>query len=385
MKQKPHTEMITSLLKRTLGEDADTGSLPVFEVIATSSRPLKKKGLYEGAVITPLTLAQMAQWVTNDPIPFMQDHNMEGTPKGKFFYAEMRQDTGTPELRGLFYLDPTETELIAKANSGTLDEVSVGFLPSSIKCSSCSFDYMAALRAGNYEPVMNRKCPSGHELGKLGVHAKVDGLEDFMELSAVSRGAAPNSKIIGNDNAKLGLDITKLAASGIDVNDLYITASASPQGEDSVDIGELVAQLSTAKADNIVTAGKLTAAEGQVTALNLRAETAEGSVATLTQTVADLTAELTAAKEAVAPTEDAAALTAAREYLGKEFSAVMALSGKPDAAVPEKVEDILVAINAHRDSLSALPIGGRSNDTRHTDAKPDGNLALSAFKTNKNK
>lgn len=379
MKQKQHTPFITALLKKTLGEEADTGHLAVFEVVATSSRPLKKKGIYDGAVITALTLAQMAQWVSNDAIPLMQDHNMEGNPKGKFFYGEMRQDSGVPELRGLFYVDPTETELIAKANTGTLDEVSVGFLPSSIKCSSCNFDYMAALKAGNYEPMMNRTCDKGHVLGKAGVHAKVDGLEDFMELSTVSRGAAPNSKIIGNDNAKLGLDVQKLAASGFDVNDLYITASATPQGDNDVDISELVAKLSTATAEKMVAEGALTAAN-DTAALNLtRATTAETRVT-------ELEAELVTAKAEVAPTEDAVALAAATDYLTKQYVAVMAIAGKTDLAVPEKVSDILAGIEAHRANLSALPIGGVSQDASHKDdVKTDEVARLSAFKTNSKK
>lgn len=379
MKQKPHTPFITGLLKRVLGEDAETGQFPVFEVVATSSRPLKKQGLYEGAVITPLTLAQMAQAVVTDPIPFMQDHNMEGAPKGKFFYAEMRQDSGIPELRGLFYLDPTETDLIAKTNSGTQDEVSVGFLPSSIKCSACGFDYIAALKAGNYEPVMTKTCDKGHVLNKGGVHPRVDGLEDFMELSAVSRGAAPNSKIIGNDNAKLGLDVEKLAASGFDVNELYITASANPTGDNDVDLNELVVQLSTARAEKIVVDGKLVAAESAAAANLTRAETAEGRVTTLE-------AELTTAKEATAPTADAVALAAANDYVGKQLVAVLALAGKSDVQVPEALADKLSLIEEHKATLSALPVGGVSNAANSTEDKDDERVAtLSAFKRNKNK
>src|ERR1041384_6172409 len=312
MKQKQHTPFITGLLKKTLGEEADTGSLAVFEVVATSSRPLKKNGIYKNAVITPLTLAQMAQAVVREPIPFMQDHNMEGTPKGKFFYAEMRQDSGIPELRGLFYLDPTEVDLIAKMNYGTQDEVSVGFLPSSIKCSACGFDYMAALRAGDYEPMMKLTCKHGHKLNQGGVHAKVDGLEDFMELSAVSRGAAPNSKIIGNDNAKLGLDVEKLAASGIDVSDLFLTASAS-EGVDEVDINDLVVQLTDAKANVLTVTARAETAETALTAATDRATTAEARVT-------ELETELTAAREATAPSEDAEALSASMDFLGKQYT-----------------------------------------------------------------
>lgn len=376
MKQKAHTPFITALLKKTLGEDADTGMLPVFEVVATSSRPLKKKGLYDKAVITPLTLAQMAQAVNREAVPYMMDHNMEGAPKGKFFYAEMRQDTGTPELRGLFYLDPTETDLIAKTNTGTMDEVSVGFLPSTIKCSACSFDYMADLRAGNYEAIMNLTCNKGHKLGQNGVHAMVDGLEDFMELSAVSRGAAPNSKIIGNDNAKLGLDVAKLAASGFDVNDLYLTASVS-KGEDNVDLMELATKLSEVTATAAVDKATLTArADTAEAALTAAQETAT----TATARVTELEAELTAAKEATAPSEDAAALEAATTFLSAQYTAVLTAAGEKDIVVPETVKEMVDGIEAHRAKLSAIfPVGGVALAANHTEENAAPNK-LSSFK-----
>lgn len=378
MKQKSHTPFITSLLKKTLGEDADTATLPVFEVVATSSRPLKKKGLYDKAVISPLTLAQMAQWVNREAIPFMQDHNMEGAPKGKFFYAEMRQDAGVPELRGLFYLDPAETEMISKANTGTLDEVSVGFLPSSIKCSACQWDYMAALRAGEYEHLITLTCKNGHKLNKDGIHAVVDGLEDFMELSAVSRGAAPYSKIIGNDNAKLGEHVEKLAASGFDVNELYITASAS-EGEDEVDLSELVVKLSDAKAEVLTLQANATTAAAALTAANERADTAEARVT-------ELEAEVAAAADAVAPTEDAAALQAAQDFLSKQYTAVLNAAGETEITVPDSVGDKIAGIESHRAKLSAvLPIGGVALDTKHKEGVTEAPAQLAAFKTPKNK
>ena len=380
MKQLPHTPFITALLKKTLGEAADTASLPVFEVVATSSVPLKKQGLYDGAIITPTTMAQMAQWVNNEALPLMQDHNMEGTPKGKFFYGEMRQDSGIPELRGLFYIDPTETELVAKANSGTLDETSVGFLPSSLKCSACSWDYMAALKAGNYEPMLNKTCANGHALGKGGVHAKVDGLEDFMELSLVSRGAAKNSKIIGNDNAKLGAHIEKLAAAGFDTNELYLTASAS-QGENNVDLTELIAKLGQTTVDLALANANVTRLEASATQVT----TLQTEIDTTKARVTELEGELETAKAAVAPTEDAEALTLATDFIGKQYVAVLAAAGKTDAALPDNIKDMVAGITENHAKLSAiLPIGGVGTPAGETnEAKDDATARLSAFKRNK--
>lgn len=379
MKQKSHTPFITALLKNTLGSGSDHANVPVFEVVATSSRPLKKKGIYSNAVLTTLTLAQMAQWIAREPIPLMMDHNMEGSPKGKFFYAEMRADDGVPELRGLMYIDPTEADLVNKANLGTLDETSVGFLPSSIKCSACGFDYMAALKAENYEPLMTLTCDKGHKLGTNGIHAKVDGIEDFMELSLVSRGAAPYSKIIGNDNAKLGEHIEKLAASGYDISELYLTASAS-EGENKVDITELVTQLSDVKSaaavDKVTLTARAEGAEAKVTV-------AEARVAELEGELAQAKTDLEAAKAEKAPSEDAEALGLAQDFLSKQYVAVLNASGETDAEAPESVKEMIDGIEAHRAKLSAiLPVGGVSlspgNDKDKKEAVP---AHLSAYKT----
>lgn len=380
MKQKPHTPFITALLKNALGSDSDHGNIPVFEVVATSARPLKKQGLYKNAVLTNLTLAQMAQWIAREPIPLMMDHNMDGAPKGKFFYAEMRADEGIPELRGLLYIDPSEATLVAKANNGTLDETSVGFLPAAIKCSHCGFDYMAALKEEKYEHLMTLTCDKGHKLGDNGVHAKVDGIEDFMELSLVSRGAAPNSKIIGNDNAKLGQHIEKLAASGYDVSELYLTASAS-EGENKVDITELVTQLSDVKSAAAVEKVQLTA---KVEAAESKATVAEARVAELEAELAQARTDLEAAKAESAPSEDAEALQLAQTFLAGQYVAVLTASGETDVEAPESVKEMIDGINDHRARLSAvLPVGGVSMSNKTDEDAPKTDARLSAFKRNK--
>lgn len=377
MKQKAHTPFITAMLRNTLGNDSDHANIPVFEVVATSSRPLKKKGLYQDARLTALTLAQMAQWIAREPIPLMMDHNMEGMPKGKFFYAEMRTDSDAPELRGLMYIDPTEAQLVAKANTGTLDETSVGFLPSSIKCSGCGFDYMAALKEENYEPLMTLTCDKGHKIGQGGIHAMVDGLEDFMELSLVSRGAAPNSKIIGNDNAKLGQHIEKLAASGYDISELYLTASAS-EGENKVDINDLVTQLSDVKSAAAVEKIQLTAA---AEVAQTKATAAEARVAELEAELTQARTDLEAAKAEVAPSEDAEALQLAQDFLGKQYVAVLSATGETSVTAPEGVKEMIDGIEANRAKLSAiLPVGGVSLSANHKEDKEAAPAHLSAFK-----
>lgn len=144
-----------------------------------------------------------------------------------------------------------------------------------------------------------------------------------------------------------------------------------------MDISELVAKLSTATAEKMVAEGALTAAN-DTAALNLtRATTAEARVT-------ELEGELVTAKAESAPTEDAVALNAATDYLTKQFTAVMAIAGKTDVTVPDNVTDLLAGIEAHRANLSALPIGGVSNDASHKDeAKTDEVARLSAFKNNK--
>ena len=270
MKELTKTPFIKALLSKTVGEGVSVDGLHVYEVRATSTVALRGKAgtVFHKAKISPGTIWQLARMVNEDALPLMMDHDLRGTPYGKFFYGEsIPMDNGETELRGYLYVDDSETQVLTKLNSASIDEVSIQFKPEKLLCSDCGFDYMQAAANENYMPFINLECDDGHKIGENGVHTNLVGAEEAVELSLVSRGAAKNSKIIAPSDAKLGEEAQRLAAAGVELNNFYCTASASDLGEEEVDFEKFMAQLSAANEAKQNAVVAQTQAEGKVAAL----------------------------------------------------------------------------------------------------------------------
>lgn len=287
MKQLTITPEIIGWIQAVAGVDVSLEGISVFECIALNTLPLpgKQGSLFEAAVITPLTLRQMADYINANGLPLCEDHSTEGPPMGKLFHADVFTNTAngvvSAELRALFYLDPTEQERIVKLNAGVIDEVSVGFLGSQMVCSvsDCGFDYLDD--ASTIDNVWTRTCGNGHVIGSNGVHVTIDGLNSFFETSLVTRGAADNPKIVGKSASKISAPPStyRLAAKGSEVNPLALQATL---GESDVDLTAVLALLATKTtehatlvATSTATDAKLTAVEASITAANLKTIAAE--------------------------------------------------------------------------------------------------------------
>jgi hypothetical protein len=354
MKELTKTPFITALLGKAVGSGVDVSTLHVYEVRATSTVALRGKSgtVWEKAKISPNTISQLARAVNEDALPLMMDHDMRGSPFGKFFYAEaIPMDNGETELRGYVYVDSSEDKVLTKLNAGSIDEVSIQFKPQKMLCSECGFDYMEAAAEDNYAPFIYLKCDEDHKIGEDGVHVNLVGVEETMELSLVSRGAAKNSKIIPPSDAKLGQEAQRLAAAGIKLDDFYCTASASDLGEEEVDFEKFMAKLDTAnqaKEDAVVALG---AEKAKVTSL-------EADLASRDETITAITAERDALTQQVADASeaelDAEKIASLKVYVGKQFVALKALDGDTNATPLDEVSDMLKFIDENEARLSAL-------------------------------
>lgn len=360
MKKIEQTPFVVGLLRAAVGPDVDLSKLSVYEVAATSTVALRgKRGtVFDRAKISPHTITQLAAAINAEPYPLMMDHNLKGEPFGKMFYGESHaRDDGEIELRAYMYVDNSEEKIIAKLDTSTIDEVSIQFLSEHMLCSECGYDYRVAAANDDYMPFMLQTCENGHRIGKDGVHLRLVGVEEVLELSLVSRGAAKNSKIITPSDAKLGQSVQRLAANGVNVlENFYCTASVTDEeGVDDVDLTALTTKM-TAQGDEIVDLKvKLNTSEAQATSLT-------ADVASRDETIAALTAENTTLKEKEAEADKAIALaTTVTEYIGKQYVALKALDGEADAKVPENIAEAVTYIDANSARLSALiPTGGVS-------------------------
>jgi hypothetical protein len=386
MKQLQMTAELQALIRDRVGQDVDPSGFAVFEVIALNTNPLPGKdgSIHEKAVVTPLTLKQMADHI-NAPggsLPLIWNHQTSEIPKGRVFSASTFFDqTGAIELRVLFYLDATEQDTITKLNSGSIDEVSVSFLSTQALCSECGWDYMGA--DSTWEHLYDRTCANGHAIGEDGVHLRLTGLAQFVETSLVVRGAADKPKIIGRSDSKLApSSVQQLAARGFDLNCLLVQASKGEKPVSTFDPNKFITDLANSQASVITLTAERDTANAAVTALTAERDTANAAVTTLTAERDDLQTKLTAA-EGAPPEEYNTALS----FLKEQFVNLTVAKGgeKPaDDAVPTTVVDLTKAIKDMTAELTALiPTGGRSN-ANPSDLKTAAPVSLAAFRSTTN-
>lgn len=355
------TPKIIAAIARSTDGSVDPTSVSVFECSAFNTMPVSKKGtLFHGARATENTLLQMADYLnagTNFvPLHVLHDQGYE-LPVGRTFAGEVVDDgNGNKALRTLFYLPNTETELIGKIETGTLEEVSVGLKTQHMNCSECGFDYLGA--EATFDNLWGQHCNNDHFIGEEGVHVILSGLDRFLELSLVSLGAAKGAKIVSRVKSLMG-EATynqQLAASGIapEATTLFLT-STTPK-EQSMDLTALVASLTTEKAANLVHAATIAASTVQIEALTASNTSLAAEVVALKASADTKLPEVQAALDA-ANIE----LTAAMSYVRSEAErvAVAASAEKPadDATMAQLAETIKLA---RAKLVETIPVGGVS-------------------------
>lgn len=354
MKQIAKSAKVLERLKAAFGPDADLNALAVYECVALTTLPLRKSGgIFKAARVSLSMLSEMASSVNAESIPLQLQHDGEPVPFGRFFYAEVIQD----ELVGLFAVDGiNHPDIVSKLDSGVLDQVSVGFTMKRLTCSACGFDYM---EPANQMSMWTLTCDEGHMVGQNGVHVFVDGLEQFLELSLVGKGASEGARIVGPSDAQLQQN-----------EQFRIAASANP--------GVVALRLSpTVKEDPQMNAEQMAAftaaVSGEATA-KAALSVAEANLASASATVASLTAKVA---ELEALTGDNVALKEAADTavaaLTIEAKKVLTACGKGDQAVPTDVKALLAVIDENRAKFAAIiPPNGASSppDTSHSAPAP---------------
>lgn len=368
---------------KKVNPDVDPEKISVYEATAINTLPIVKKGsIFHGARMTESTMSEFVDFLLNGGnVPMHQIHDQSySLPVGKVFHAEKMQAAGLPEVRILFYVDNSEDKLIAKIESSTIDEVSIGAEPKHMLCSECGFDYKG--EKATSENFWNQTCDEGHTIGLDGVHLSLSGLDNWYETSLVSRGAARNAKIVGRAKSLLGeVEYNRLAATGIDPSAkiLFATATPNPKSpENSMDTEKLVLQLTTTsselavlKAATATHAATLAELTGKVAA----AETAKTAVEAKV-------VELTTALEAAKATPDAKIKETAEKATKALFSMATTLAVAAGAEKPAETADVdtlVASIDASKLKLSALPIGGLTQNQGEN--KATAQFTAAAFQT----
>lgn len=351
MKQVQKTEQILNQLRASFGPDAELTSLAVYETRALNSLPLRKSGgIFKGARNSLRLLQQMADWVNGESVPLHLSHDTSGLPYGRAFHGALVDN----ELRLLFAIDAgSHADVVAKLESGVLDQVSVGFNMKSLGCSKCGFNFIGASAENFY----NLTCDEGHTIGQDGVHVWVDDLEYFFELSLVGMGAAEGATIVGRSDARLANNPSaqqRLAAS----------ADAGPFG---VRLSPHIEEVSTMTPDQLARfEANITAAATATAQLTAVTTERDAAAARIVELDAALAAALAAAPEADVAAELAAAqadVATAVAVLQAEATAVLtALGEEAPAELSADVPALTALIAEKRAAFAAvIPVGGASN------------------------
>lgn len=377
MYRVPITPRIQQIIKKRMG-GVDPATLSVYEVLTNTTKPIEKAGgLYRGASMKQTYLTKLASFAqTEKYIPLLLLHNEHGSlPQGLVLDADVYPDnSGNFELRSLIVLNRNDQadSLDDRVSKGIVNRVSSNTKPQDLYCSSCDFHYTKDDDSREYLNLSSwtkePKCPNGHEVGKNGVHLKLDNPEYWGELSLVTQGAVTDARILKESELKLAQksDITQLAASSdtdrlilvthdhtsntnvIPNIDLGAADPTNPTGDPSMSISlthEQYQTLSEKAAKAAVLEAQNTALQAQLAAANTEKDTAVQAKDALEAEKATLAADKTALET------EKATLTAEKT----ELTTKLAAAGVPDGGASKPPAD-----GAAASTVPAIGLGAAS-------------------------
>jgi hypothetical protein len=361
MKQIEKSAKIIAKLRKAAGGDVDVEKLAVYEAIAFNTLPIRKRHpLYRKGRADKSYLEEMAASLSKESKPLQVMHNGEMLPVGRVFHGEVVDTTkDNAELRVLFYVE-ADSDYARNIDLGIIDQVSVSMLSKQLLCSDCGFDFLGP--ESTFDNRWTGTCPEGHVLGEGKTHAKLVGLDDWFEMSLVNRGGAQNARIVSKDKSHFaGQTGSRLAASGVDPNEMVLTATAD-RTEFEMDFEKLAAELVDLRVEKRGFETEIVTLKTNNDALTAKVTELEAKLAEVGDVAASLAAkdeEIVSLKaDAEGKGKDAAEAVAALKDVAK---ALLIAGGDVDPTVPETVGELSALIAEKQKSLAALlVIGGKS-------------------------
>lgn len=343
-------------LQAVVGEKTDLSQFAVFELLANDTTPITKAGgRLKNARMTQGYLQQMATQIqSNLYVPMIELHDTHGKlPVGRVIDAAVFDNlnqSNEKDLHLIVYLE-AEHAHANKIATGIINEVSTGTTPKAVTCSACGYNFLAneeskqrLWKGEDYTPL----CSEGHQWGRNGVHLKLSEMAEWREISIVTRGAAPNARVLDESNIRLALENDQINLSvSLDNDTLQLSTmeGADFEGKD----------FPTDRKPPTIPKSS----ENDMPDINLTQEKYDSLVeskALLTITQTNLTAEKTA-KEAAQTAATQATTDLAAEKLAKETAEAELATEKAAKAV---VDAELTAANA---KLAIYAAGGKPEGT----------------------
>jgi len=355
------TDRVLDLIEAATGERPGLSEIAVFEAVVASTRKITKSGsIFDGAEMSRSMLEEAAQKLNSgeEMVPLHTLHQQgEELPVGRVFFGQVTdaEDGFSQDLRALFYLPASETEIINNINLGVIDEVSVGMQSKQMLCSECGWDYLG--EDADFWALFERTCGNGHTIDGNSVFLRLIGLERWPELSLVSRGASNRAKIQGNAKQRLAKETyQQIAADGHNPEAVVLFSNLPMNGAQTMNLDQVVAKLEDLSTNVAELKESNSEAQAKIAELTEAKAAADSQGSELQAEIETLQAKVTEAEEAKT-----------------EAEAKLAEVEEAKAEVEAKLEAKM--------SVPELPVGGIAASSEADLHRRSGTPALAAFKT----
>jgi hypothetical protein len=377
--------MLAQIAKAAGADSMDASKIVAFEAIALNTQPISQKGgIFDKARHQRATLDLMVDYLRGNSVPVHTLHQQgDELPVGKVFTAGVFPTEAGFEVRAQFYLSAGETTIVDRLDNGVLDEVSVGMRYQKLLCSTCGWDYMGA--DATFMNFMERTCANDHTLGTGTTELQLVGLDKWMEMSLVSKGAASQPKVVSRARARLGREeYTRIAASGVSPDATCLFGSPTISKDQTMDLAALVAansaqavQLADAVRLKDAASAELTTANTQLTELRAQLAAAIKDAPANAARVTELEASAKTAKDE---------MDVVTTFLVEQAKLAQVASGKTgdEVVTAKNATEAMEIIKASKLALHVIPTDGKTVPAG-ADAGKDTNVASFASFSTKRK
>lgn len=227
------TEELKNKIRTRCGNDIDFSSAAFYQARIVSTEPISQDSIYNKAQLARSTVFELEEFFNNDPqlnVTLQVMHDQRVLPAGRVVAVRAvdEPDGVNSALYGVFMVSNEHQDYINKLDNGIIDEVSISMLAKKLLCSECGYDLREASPEEQFMAFFFHQCPKCEaELGgRDGAHLNLVGVEEFIEVSLVTRGAARHAKILDSskqlalaaNNKEVKLKLNQLAKDLLPLN-----------------------------------------------------------------------------------------------------------------------------------------------------------------------
>lgn len=379
------TEELKNKIRSRLGNDVDFLSLAFYQARIVSTEPISQNSLYNKSRLSRSTIYELEEFFNQDPylnVNLQVMHDQSVLPVGRVVVVRAVDDfDGSSALYGIFCVSTEHQEYINKLDNGIIDEVSISMLAKKLICSECGFDLREASQEEQFAAFFFHTCPKCEKEFGREAYLNLVGVEEFIEVSLVTKGAARHAKILDSskqlalaaNNKEVKLKLSQLTKELLPLNlngKILIEENTMEMEELLAKFQELSDNLTSFKDEvesKFEEISKREEAPAEVEDVN-KEPASEEDKPTSNEEVEQLRNEVNEAKESLAASE--ASFNELKTYFVEEVNKVLVAAGKEKVSVDASFADLKKSLESSRLTLAAnIPSEGVSKAAIETGMK----------------